>query len=116
MFATIANAMAPGGAPGGGAQGGGLTQTLVLLIPMFLIFYLLIIRPQSKRAKEHQTFLGGLKRGDDVVTSGGILGKIVGISEQIVTLEVGQNTRIRVLRNQISSHHKVDGGEAANSN
>jgi len=115
MFATVANAMAPGGAPGG-AQGGGLMQTLVLLIPMFLIFYLLIIRPQSKRAKDHKTFLDGLKRGDDVVTGGGILGKVVGISEQVVTLDVGQNMRIRVLRNQISSYHKVEGGDAATSN
>jgi preprotein translocase subunit YajC len=104
--------MAPAGQTGT-PQTSGLVQTLFMLVPMILIFYFLIIRPQSKRSKEHQAFLNGLKKGDDVVTAGGLLGRIVGVSDQVVTLEVGDKLRVRVLRSQISAYHKAEGGDVA---
>jgi preprotein translocase subunit YajC len=63
---------------------------------------MLLIRPQQKKAKDHQAMLGQLKKNDEVMTSGGIYGKVVALTETIVTLEVAPNVRIRVHRPQIS--------------
>ncbi|HEY1269218.1 MAG TPA: preprotein translocase subunit YajC [Candidatus Binatia bacterium] len=93
------------GAPGQG-PGGLLPQVLASQLPVFLligvVFYMLLIRPQQKKAKDHQAMLGQLKKNDEVVTSGGIYGKVVALTETIVTLEVAPNVRIRVNRPQIS--------------
>ena len=67
------------------------------------IMYFLMLRPQSKRLKAHQAFIEGLKRGDQVVTSGGILGTVDGLTDQFVTLEIDQGVKIRILRKQIAS-------------
>ncbi|MCC7404603.1 MAG: preprotein translocase subunit YajC [Bdellovibrionales bacterium] len=69
---------------------------------IFLIFFFLIIRPQQKRAKKQQEFLGALKRGDSVLTSGGIFGTIEGLTDKFVTLEVADGVKLRILRSQIS--------------
>lgn len=66
------------------------------------IMYFLMIRPQSKRLKQHESFLKDLKRGDEVVTSSGILGKIDGMTEQFVTLEIADGVKIKMLRKQIA--------------
>ncbi len=71
-------------------------------IAIFVIFYFMIIRPQSKRAKIQDQFLAALKRGDEVITSSGILGTIEGITDQLVTLEIANNVRIKILRKQIT--------------
>ena len=89
-------AMAANGA-GGAPQGGGILSMLPLIL-IFGIFYFLLIRPQQKKAKEHQQLLANLKKGDLVVTSGGIQGRITGITEKVVTLEVADNVRIKVSR------------------
>lgn len=73
------------------------------LIIIFGIMYFLILRPQSKRLKTHQSFLEGLKRGDQVVTNGGILGTVDGLTDQFVTLEIDQGVKIRVVRKQIAA-------------
>jgi preprotein translocase subunit YajC len=80
-----------------GSGDGGMT-TLLMLGVMLVIFYFLLIRPQQKRAKEHKQMVGGLKRGDSVITSSGIYGRVVGIEGQVVTLEIAKNTHVRVLR------------------
>ena len=67
---------------------------LLPLVLMFLVFYILLIRPQQKRTKQHKDFLSSLKKGDEVVTSGGIHGKVTGITENVVTLEVAVTTTI----------------------
>jgi len=90
-----------GGGPVPGCGGGGLTQLIPLLL-MFVVFYFLLIRPQQKRAKEHQNMLGNLKRGDLVITNGGVLGKITGIADKTVTIEVAEKIRLRVLRSHIA--------------
>jgi preprotein translocase subunit YajC len=78
----------------------------IVLLP---IFYFLIIRPQGKRLKEHESFLSNLKRGDAVITNSGILGTIDGMTEDYVTLEVAPNVKIKMLKKQIaSSQAKAD--------
>lgn len=69
---------------------------------MFVIFYFLIIRPQSKRMKTHEKFVSELKRGDAIITNSGILGTIDGITEQIVTLEISNGVKIKILKKQIA--------------
>ncbi|MBL7715300.1 MAG: preprotein translocase subunit YajC [Bdellovibrionales bacterium] len=69
---------------------------------MFGVIYFLMIRPQQKRLKDQQEMIGALKDGDEVLTASGILGKITGIAEKVVTLEVAQNVRIKILKSQVS--------------
>lgn len=71
-------------------------------IAMLGIFYFLMIRPQMKKQKEQAALLGGLKKGDEVLTSGGIFGTIEGLTEKFVTLEIADGVNIRILRTQIS--------------
>jgi preprotein translocase subunit YajC len=73
------------------------------LVLVFVIFYFLLIRPQQKKAKEHQLLLSKLKKNDEVMTSGGIYGKVTALTDNVVTLEVAPNVRIRVNRPQISA-------------
>jgi len=87
---------------GPGAGGLGSLVSFAPLILVFIIFYILLIRPQQKKAKEHQRMLGQIKKNDDVMTSGGIYGKVVTLADTVVTLEVAPNVRIRVHRPQIS--------------
>jgi len=85
-------------APSGGAA---LAQFLPLIL-IFIVFYFLLIRPQQKKQKEHREMLMNLKKGDEVITAGGIYGKIVGVTEQVLTLEVAENVKIKVNRNYIA--------------
>jgi len=85
-----------------GAGGLGSLVSFAPLILVFIIFYILLIRPQQKKAKEHQQMLGQIKKNDEVMTSGGIYGKVVALADTVVTLEVAPNVRIRVHRPQIS--------------
>ena len=97
MFATNAYAMS-GGAE---QQAGGGMEGIVMLVIMFAIFYLLLIRPQQKRAKQHKQLVENLKSGDQVVTAGGIHGKIVAVQDDIITLEIASNVRIKINRPSI---------------
>lgn len=100
MF-DLVYAMAPPAGEGGHAAGGGW-QALIPLVLIVFIFYFLLIRPQQKRAKQHRQLLGNLKRGDVVVTSGGLHGKITGLTDTVVTLEIADNLRVKVSRSYIS--------------
>ncbi|HEX4925882.1 MAG TPA: preprotein translocase subunit YajC [Bdellovibrionales bacterium] len=79
-----------------------LLESLFPIIAVFGIFYFLIIRPQTRRMKKHQEALTQLKKGDEVLTSGGILGTIEGITDKWVTLEIAQGVRIKALKSQIA--------------
>jgi len=87
---------------------------IVLFGIMFGIIYLLIIRPQSKKAKETQQMLTALKKGDDVVTQGGVIGRITGLKDGEITLQVQEGVRLRVLRSAVTGLHKTstDGAKA----
>ena len=84
------------------AQPGGLMSFLPLII-IFVIFYFLLIRPQMKRAKEHKKLVSELGNGDEVVTNGGLLGRITNVGESFVTVEVSDNVQIKVQRHAIAS-------------
>lgn len=85
------------GTPPGGAAGGGQSAitSLIPLVIMFGIFYFLLIRPQQKKAKEHKALLESLKKGDQVITAGGMHGKISAVEDTVVTIEVANNVNIK---------------------
>ncbi len=85
----------------GAPAGAGYSQILILVV-FVAIFYFMLIRPQQKRQKEQQAMLAKLASGDEVVTSGGILGRITEVGDSFVTLEVADGVRIRVQRGQVS--------------
>jgi preprotein translocase subunit YajC len=83
------------------------------LVLIFVVFYFLLIRPQQQKAKEHKTMLANLKRNDDVITAGGLYGKVMTLSDRVVTLEIAPNVRVRVDRQQIASLAKAGTPEEA---
>ena len=87
----------------GPAKQPGALEMMLPFVFVFAIFYFLVIRPQVKRQKTHQKFITELKRGDEVITTSGILGTIEGITDRFVTLEVADNVSIKVLRSQVAS-------------
>lgn len=98
MFATNAYAMAGGGEQQAGGTG---MEGIIMLVVMFAIFYLLLIRPQQKRAKQHKELIESLKAGDQVVTAGGIHGKVVAVQDDLVTMEIASNVRIKINRSSV---------------
>ena len=98
FFISAANA-----ADGAPAQPGGDWSMLIMLGLFFVIFYFMLIRPQQKRAKEHKTLMEALQKGDEVVTAGGILGRIVKIKDQFVVIALNDNVEISVQRNSIAA-------------
>jgi preprotein translocase subunit YajC len=90
-------------AQGASAPPGGSLAPLLMMVVFIVIFYFLLIRPQQKKAKEHQAMIGKLAVGDEVVAAGGVLGKVVEVGEQFVTLEIADGVRIKVQKLQISS-------------
>lgn len=92
-----------GGGPAPGPMGcGGGTEQIGFLLLMFAVLYFLMIRPQQKRAKQHEAMMGALKKGDVVRTNGGIRGEITALDERDVTVEIAERTRIKVLRSHIA--------------
>jgi len=74
-----------------------------MMVLFIVIFYFLLIRPQQKKAKEHAAMLGKLAAGDEVVTAGGILGKVVAVGDGFVTIEIAESVQIKVQKFQVSS-------------
>ncbi|MDV7338776.1 preprotein translocase subunit YajC [Terasakiella sp. A23] len=95
--------ISPAYAQAAGGAGGGIEAFLPLIL-IFVVFYFLMIRPQQKRAKEHKVMLSQLRRGDNILTSGGILGKITKVdSDTEVSVEVAKDTVVKVRREMIAS-------------
>jgi preprotein translocase subunit YajC len=95
-------AYAMGGTGGASGQGGGFGAFIPLIL-MFAIFYFLLIRPQQKKAKAHKQLLSSLKKGDHVVSSGGLHGVVTGLTDDVVTMEVAPKIRVKVSRGSISA-------------
>ena len=100
MDLLISSAFAEAGAQQ--AQGGGI-QLLLLIGLMFVMMYFMIIRPQSKRAKEHRAMLEALSKGDEVVTNGGMLGKVSEIGENFVQIKIAEGTEVKVQRQAVAA-------------
>ena len=98
MFATPAYAQAAGGA--GGALG-----SLPLLVILFATMYFLLIRPQQKKVKEHQAMVSALRRGDQVITQGGLIGKVTKVKEDDsneIEVEIADGVKVRLVRNTVA--------------
>ena len=80
---------------------------ILFMLLMFGVFWFILIRPQMKRQKEHQALLAALKKGDMVVTRGGLIGKVSGISDKILTIELQEKVRVRVLRAYVEGKHEA---------
>lgn len=94
FFIQSAYAQAAGAAPAGGAG----AFNLVLMVGIFAVMWFLMIRPQQKRAKEHRAMLSALKRGDEVLTNGGLMGRVIALNEQAIDLEIAKGTVVRMQR------------------
>ena len=81
-------------------------EQLFPLIAIFVFFFFFVIRPQMKKAKAHDKLLSELKRGDEVITTSGILGRIDGLTDEFVTLDISNGVKIKILRRQIASTFK----------
>lgn len=111
MFATPAFAQAAAASPAGGSS-----STIFFLgqfVLIGLIFWFLIIRPQQKRAKEHQAVIEAVKRGDQVVTAGGIVGKVTKVEDRMVEVEIASGVKVRVIKSTLTD---VDTGAAKPAN
>ncbi|MDD2852066.1 MAG: preprotein translocase subunit YajC [Desulfuromonadaceae bacterium] len=104
---AFAMGSAPGGAAGG-AAGGGMAafQQIIPLVFMFAIFYFLLIRPQQKKAKEHKALLESMKKGDNVITAGGVHGKVSAVENDLVTLEIADKVNIKITKSYIAAIKK----------
>jgi preprotein translocase subunit YajC len=97
-FAMAGNGTGQGGAPG--------YEGIIMLVAMFAIFYFLLIRPQQKRAKEHKQLIESLKIGDQVVTAGGLHGKVAALQDTVVMIEVAAGVKIKVNRSSVVGTRK----------
>lgn len=99
MSFFISDAMAAG-SPAGQPDG---TFSLIMIAAIFVLFYFMLIRPQNKRAKEHRELISNLKKGDEIVTSGGILAKVVSIDEQYMKVALAEGIEISLQRGAVSA-------------
>ncbi len=97
LFISDAAAQAAGGA---GSPG---FMSFLPMIALFVIFYFLLIRPQQKRQKEHRNMVAGLAKGDEIVTMGGVLGKITDVDDNFITVEIAKGTEIRVQKMSVQA-------------
>ena len=104
-------AQAPGGLAGG--NGMGLIGPVLPLVLIVVIFYFLLMRPQMQRQKRHKQMLSELEKGDHVVTNGGMIGTVVALTKEVVTLQVAEKVRIKVLRDSITEVRGEDLAEAS---
>jgi preprotein translocase subunit YajC len=101
VLTGIVYAMGQGGAGAEGAQGG--FGAFIPLILMFVIFYFLIIRPQQKKSQQHKEMIQNLKKGDRIVTGGGIYGRITGLDDQTLKIEIADNVSVKLNRNSVAA-------------
>ena len=108
-LAPLASAQEAGGATGG------IIGQLIFFVPLILIFYFLLIRPANQRQKKHRQMIEAIVRGDTVITSGGLIGKVVKVTEQELSVELADGVRVRVVRSMVADvRSKNDPAPAAN--
>ena len=114
MFESPAFAQATNGpAAAGGMNAAGIINMIFPLVLIFVIFYVLMIRPQQKRMKQHQDMLGAVKPRDTIVTTGGLIGKVTKVDDNEVELEIAQGVRVRVVKTMLTDV-RPHGAKAAN--
>jgi preprotein translocase subunit YajC len=95
--------ISPAAAQAAPAQQGSPISLLIMMVLFFAVFYFMAIRPQMKRAKEHRALLSALSKGDEVVTNGGIAGRIDDVGESFTTIEIAEGVKIKIQKNAISA-------------
>ncbi len=101
MFIATAYAM---GTPGGaGAPGGGGASGIIMMVIIFAIFYFILIRPQQKKMKEHKRMVEELKKGDEIVTAGGIYGTVEGVTPETLTVKIAEGTKVKITRSSVAA-------------
>ena len=96
------------------APGGDLMMSLLLPVGMIVIFYFLLIRPQNTRMKKHRAMIAAMKKGDKVVTQGGIIGRVFKITDDEVTIDTGEGGKLRIVRSMVVEVKNTDGQAPAN--
>lgn len=99
---------------GGGSAGGSIMSQLIFFIPLILIFYFLLIRPANQRQKKHKAMIESVTRGDTVITSGGLIGKVAKVTEQEVSVDLADGVRVRVVKTMIADVRDKSEPVAAN--
>ncbi len=101
MLTAIAYAM---GAPGDAsqAQGGGGASGLIMMVVIFAIFYFILIRPQQKKMKEHKKMVDDLKKGDEIITGGGIYGVVENVAADTLTVKIAEGTKVKITRGSVA--------------
>ncbi len=97
-----------------GTGGGGMMQSLIMFVPLILIFYFLLIRPQSQRQKKHRAMIDAVKKGDTVVTAGGLVGKVTKVAETEVTVEIADGVRVKAIKGMLADVRDKNAPVAAN--
>lgn len=107
MLSLFATAIAQTEAAAPAAQQPNIAMSLIPFVLIFFIFYFLMIKPQKKKMEEEQKFIDAIVKGDEVYTKSGMLGKVYGISGQVVTLEVAEGIKVKFLKSQIAGSSKA---------
>jgi preprotein translocase subunit YajC len=100
MLATIAFAQAAEGAQ---APGGGAFSSIIMMVVIFAIFYFILIRPQQKKMKEHKKMIEEVKKGDRIVTSGGIYGVVEGVAPNTLTVKIAEGVKVKITRSSVGA-------------
>jgi preprotein translocase subunit YajC len=103
MMVDVAYALGTPGAGQGQSGGAGAFSGVLMILVIFAIFYFLLVRPQMKRQKEHQSMVNALKKGDKVVTTGGIHGTVVGIKDDIAVIKIAEEVKIEVSKSCVAT-------------
>ncbi len=90
------------------AASGSGSMNILFFGALFAIMYFVLIRPQQKQAKEQQTLIAALKKGDDVITSSGILGKVFAVDEKVITVEIARDVKVRMLKSSVQGKVTVE--------
>lgn len=111
MFSTPAFAQTAAGAPSGAAA---FFMQVAPLLFIFVIFWFLVIRPQQKRMKDHRALIDAAKKGDVVITGGGLIGKVIKVDGDEIEIEISPNVRVRAIKGTLSDVRPLGSGKPAN--
>jgi preprotein translocase subunit YajC len=114
MFSSPAFAQAAGAGAPGGSIAAIMQSPLPMMLFIVVIFYFLVIRPQQKKMKEHRALIDAVKKGDAVVTAGGVIGKVTKVEDNEVEVEVSPNVRIKVVKSTLSDVRSAGAAKPAN--
>ncbi len=102
MFIDTAYAMGAPGGSGAAQGGGGGASGLIMMVIIFAIFYFILIRPQQKKMKEHKKLVDDLKKGDEIITAGGIYAVVENLTPETLTVKIAEGTKVKITRSSVA--------------